>query len=140
MNLVPVTRSRFAAKPGHGLNGVEITVKENSVPCFTAFFTSGIRRTFQATEPITADVAYLDRIVGRYYSEELDRTREIVRRKNNLFIQSLKMGSRRMKPLYRDGYRAKQVRFHITRDAEGEVDGFLVNTGRVLNLRFKKVR
>ena len=140
VNLVPVTRSRFAAKPGHGLIGVEITGKENSVSCLTAFFTSGIRRTFRATEPITADVAYLDRIVGRYYSEELDRTLDIERRKNNLFILSLKTGARRMGPLYRDGYRVKQARFHIMQDAGGLVEGFLVSTGRVLNLRFKKVR
>lgn len=74
---------------------------------------------------------------GRYRSDELDVVYTVAVEEGRLVIRRRKNEPTTLEPAHADAFNgAADVRF--TRDAAGRVDGFLLTTGRVRNLRFAR--
>lgn len=82
---------------------------------------------------------HLEQFVGTYYSEELDVTYTIYLDEDGLRVERHKRSPLPLIPTLNGAFRAGRTSFRFTRDGDGTVDGALLNTGRVLNLRFDKV-
>jgi hypothetical protein len=78
-----------------------------------------------------------DEYAGNYNSEELQTTYNIFVEGNQLFLRIGYNPKREMKIIRADEFEAG---FHIRfqRDEESAITGFIVNAGRVRNLRFDR--
>jgi hypothetical protein len=97
--------------------------------------------TYSEVAPPPAKVPVGD-YVGTYASEELDVRLVVATRATKLFLRRRPNDEFELVPTFADGFRAGggfgSVRF--TRDAQGKVTGFSIFAGRVLDVRFKRVR
>ncbi|MCZ6835576.1 MAG: serine hydrolase [Planctomycetota bacterium] len=84
------------------------------------------------------EVEDLQHYAGRYYSDELDVSYEVVLIDDELQIKRRKYGQITMTPLDRDRFNADNI-YEFTRDASGRIDGFKLSSGRVKNLVFRKL-
>ena len=97
-------------------------------------------RTFEAVSAFTPTDAELKGYAGAYSSEEIDPLYEIALENGKLMLHRLKNKPEALEAVTRDLLIGQIGSLHVTRDAKGEVDGFKLNTGRILNMRFKKGR
>jgi CubicO group peptidase (beta-lactamase class C family) len=74
---------------------------------------------------------------GRYRSDELDVIYTVVIEAGKLVIQRRKHAPTTLEPAHADAFNGT-ADVHFTRDAAGQIDGFLLTTGRVRNLRFAR--
>jgi hypothetical protein len=97
--------------------------------------------TYSEVAPPAAKVPVGD-YVGTYASDELDVRLVVATRGTKLFLRRRPNDEFELVPTFADGFRAGggfgSVRF--TRDAQGKVTGFSIFAGRVLDVRFKRVR
>ena len=109
--------------------------------------------TFSATQPFTPAAAQLAEFAGVYSSSEIDPLYEIkVEYQHTLGGESghpdqlglvlfrLKNDPDMLRPIAHDFFAASVGKIRFTRDAKGNIDGFLLSTGRVVNLRFNRGR
>jgi hypothetical protein len=83
--------------------------------------------------------AQLDAFTGTYYSDELDVRYRIERKDSVLAVVMRRRGSMNLQPAFTDGFSASDIGvIRFTRE-KGKVTGFLVTSGRVRNVGFKKV-
>lgn len=92
----------------------------------------------------------LDEYSGRYHSDELDTSYSLVVRDGDegtdqessptLYWRRKRFTDRPLRPVLRDTFIAGMTRFEFTRDNQGAVDGFTVNTMRCCGVRFERVR
>ena len=98
--------------------------------------TAGARPT--GSDSVSLSKAQLQEYVGDYYSEELDATYRIRLDGDTL---ALTVGNRldgRLRPVDSDEMRRGSVRLLFQRDDGAAVTGFLLDAGRVKNLRFER--
>jgi CubicO group peptidase (beta-lactamase class C family) len=89
-----------------------------------------------AVKPTPAE---LDAFTGTYYSDELDVRYRIERKDSVLAVVMRRRGSMSLQPAFADGFTAPEVgTIRFTRE-KGKVTGFLVTSGRVRNVVFKRV-
>jgi CubicO group peptidase (beta-lactamase class C family) len=95
-------------------------------------------------EPATLTEAQLAEYSGEYYCDELDVTYRLALDDGKLRVK-VKNSSRGflvphlfLVPPLRDELRLLNIRYVFTRDHEGRITGFTLNSGRVQNLRFDK--
>lgn len=85
----------------------------------------------------------LDGLAGRYFSAELDVSYEMISKDDQLFLRRRKYGSQLCRPTGEDSFRVSSglsLAFKVDRDVETqEVVGFRVSSGRVKDLKFRKV-
>jgi CubicO group peptidase (beta-lactamase class C family) len=94
---------------------------------------------YQLVERATPTEAELAEYVGRYGSDELDVRYTVQIDEGKLGIQRRKYDVTPLAPTYKDAFTGgADVRF--TRDVNGAVNGFLLTTGRVRNVRFVRLR
>ncbi|MFC1554706.1 serine hydrolase domain-containing protein [candidate division KSB1 bacterium] len=99
------------------------------------------RQRQQRTErpdPPELSKAELEEYVGSYYSEELDVTFTIAVKTDTLRLIRRKIGESVLRIREKDVVSSGSTTFRFTRADSKAVDGFLVSTGRVRNLRFIK--
>jgi hypothetical protein len=75
---------------------------------------------------------------GRYNSDELQVTFEAKLWKDKLHLIRKNASPRYLKPLYRDYFQAGNFKVRFERNEGKEIIGFLLDAGRVKNLRFTK--
>ena len=92
---------------------------------------------FVRMEAPLAEASFSD-YLGTFYSEEADATISIVRYGNGIALSMKPSTKAGLVPIYRDGFSTLGSYMKFTRDKNGKVDGFLVTSGRVRNLRFDK--
>ena len=92
---------------------------------------------FVRVEAPLAETSYGD-YLGTFYSEEADATLSVVNDDKGLVLFMKPSSRTPLTPIYRDGFSALGSYMKFTRDKSGKVDGFLVTSGRVRNLRFDK--
>ena len=120
---------------------------------FTIKHEDGKIETFAAVPTFAPLPAQLDEYAGVYSSAEIDPLYELkvenvhVARSDppdpdqpRLVLHRLKNDPDPLRPVARDFFAASVGKIRFTRNAKGEVDGFLLSTGRVNNLRFIKGR
>ncbi|MCH7565432.1 MAG: serine hydrolase [Gemmatimonadetes bacterium] len=97
----------------------------------------GEPRVYDAVEPVSPSPMELEGYLGTYYSEDADY--EWVLRITN---DRLSMWDPRtwyefaLRPVVRDVFQAEEYTFTFSRDGQGRVVGFAVDTGRLRNLKF----
>ena len=88
-----------------------------------------------AYAPTTAQLRYF---VGTYRSPELDVPYFVASETDRLTMRPPKMAELSLLPVTKDLFVGGGWRVRFTRDAQGQVSGFLLNTGRTRNLRFAR--
>ena len=80
----------------------------------------------------------LDAFAGTYYSDELDVRYRIERKDTALAVVMRRRGTLNLRPAFADGFTSPDVgTLRFTRE-KGKITGFLVTSGRVRNVRFKR--
>lgn len=93
---------------------------------------------FKRVMGYTPTAAQLRDFVGSYRCPELDVPYPVTSEKDRLILHPPKMGELSLLPVTRDLFVGGDWRVRFTRDAQGQVSGFLINTGRTRNLRFER--
>ena len=93
---------------------------------------------YEPMSPSAAKTSFAD-YAGEYYSAEAEASVSILF-ENGEAVMFLRPSTRSiLRPIYADGFTALGTFFKFTR-RNGKVDGFLVTSGRVRNLRFDRVK
>jgi len=96
-------------------------------------------RQLEAVEEKKPDADYSSILPGRYYSEELDVFYDIVADRQKLIVVRRRHEDAPMRLRFHDCFAAGGNSIRLSRNTDGQVDGFLLSTGRVRNLRFRRV-
>jgi len=75
---------------------------------------------------------------GSYVSEEIDPVYRIVVDNGGLVLKRLKSKPQKLRPTLADYFQGPNGDLHFQRDQSGRVTGFLLNSGRIKNFRFRK--
>ena len=108
---------------------------------FTLARDAGDTVHFEEVQAAQAAVPNSD-YLGTYVSDELEGSITIAQRDGKLVLQRRPYSELSLQPAYRDDFRASggfgSLRF--SRDGTGNVTGFSIFAGRVLDVRFKRVK
>lgn len=108
--------------------------------------------TFAAAPAFAPTAAELGEYAGTYSSREIDPLYTIQfghlhvsgagpeHEHDGLVLMRLKNDPDPLRPVTRDFFAADVGKIRFTRDASGKVDGFLLTTGRVIDLKFERGR
>jgi CubicO group peptidase (beta-lactamase class C family) len=101
--------------------------------------------TFSEAAAFAPSSAQLSEYAGIYSSREIDPLYELKVEsgpvgKESLVIHRLKDGPDTLHAATRDFFTANLGKFRFTRDSKGAVNGFLLTTGRTVDLRFERGR
>jgi hypothetical protein len=133
--LVPTGAGRFAT----GNGAITFTVEQPDRAGPTRLVQSNGRSrpvTWVAEAPFAPSPDQLATYAGDYYSDEID-TLYNVRVENGALVARYRPAMRvQLGPAFADAFEGDGNVFRFTRDASGQIDGFQVNAGRVLHLKF----
>jgi len=87
---------------------------------------------------VTPSPAELDAYRGTYFSEELQTSQSVALVGDSLVLNRRGMPDQPMRPLERDEFSAAQFTIRFTRDAGGDITGYLLDAGRIRNLKFDR--
>ena len=90
-------------------------------------------------EDFQPDSLTLEKQVGDYWSSELEVTYRIRRLSDYLRLEEPALLASALRPVEEDVYRLGGALLRFQRDDEGAIQGFRLDTGRALNLRFDRV-
>jgi CubicO group peptidase (beta-lactamase class C family) len=97
-------------------------------------------QTQGAPEPdFQPDSETLEEQIGDYWSPELQVTYRIRRLSDYLRLEEPALLASALRPMEEDVYRLGGAVLRFQRDREGAIQGFRLDTGRALNLRFDRV-
>lgn len=96
-------------------------------------------QVFNAAPEVRLTPAQRDEYTGNYQSDEIDGLYRIVEERGSLVLKRPKYGTDLLTPTIRDYFQGGPGSLHFLRNAGGDITGFLVRTGRIRNLQFKKV-
>lgn len=140
--LVPVSQTEFMMKdiPTHVLvsfanktaNGYEtFTVTEDNMPPVVG----------KRMEPYSPAEEALKEYAGKYYSDELDTRYNLTLKSGVLHVQIGHREEIPVMPQKKDFFSAGDfAKIQFQRDGSGAIVGFAVSTGRVRNLKFRKLK
>jgi CubicO group peptidase (beta-lactamase class C family) len=75
---------------------------------------------------------------GDYVSAEIEPVYRIVVENGGLVLKRLKSKPQKLDPTVQDYFEAQTGNIHFQRDSAGKVTGFVLDTGRIKNFRFRK--
>ncbi|HEX4182627.1 MAG TPA: serine hydrolase domain-containing protein [Caulobacteraceae bacterium] len=115
---------RFSPTPGgdlaeQGVGGLEL-----------------LHRRTERKKPTAADIAAL---AGRYHSDEIDSTYHLAAYDTGLTLSSLRFPPLNLTPADLDAFDGPMMRLTVLRNDAGAPVGFMVSTGRVRGLTFRKI-
>ena len=76
---------------------------------------------------------------GEYRSGEIEPIYRMVVRDGKLSLERLKAGSAALEPAVKDLFTGPMGSIRFVRDEKGEISGFVLSRGRILNFRLRKV-
>jgi hypothetical protein len=88
--------------------------------------------------PASLSRMQLAEYTGSYYSPELDVTYSLRADEGRLTVMVSRMPARSIQPIAMDVFAAGGRTYRFQRGADGSVAGFILDAGRVRNLRFEK--
>jgi hypothetical protein len=98
----------------------------------------GKPEAYEAVPAFTPSASDLGSCVGPYYSEEIEPVYAMQIDGGKLALHRLKNKPDTLRPITRDLFAGSVGMIRFTRDAQGQVSGFVLNGGRVKNMRFQK--
>ncbi|PYT22945.1 MAG: hypothetical protein DMG57_33630 [Acidobacteria bacterium] len=81
----------------------------------------------------------LNAYAGSYVSEEIEPVYRITVQNGSLVLKRLKSKPQQLRPALVDYFDGSNGDLHFERDQSGKISGFLLNSGRIKNFRFRKV-
>jgi len=133
--LIPLGGGRFRSA-----SGMEIRFEGSAASPSRMFVrTAGDTVTFTRVESATLTPARLAEYGGSYRSDEVEATHiwRVERDTLVVYINDRRAGV--LDPTYADGFQRGGSVIDVTRDGRGRITGFVVQAGRVRNLRFTRV-
>ncbi|HYP27799.1 MAG TPA: serine hydrolase domain-containing protein [Blastocatellia bacterium] len=139
--LVPLGNDRFLML---GVpDRVEISFKAARPDAPLQMFTSangGKPIVHERVEPASYTSEQMAQFAGTYYSEEIDATYTISLQGDKLVLRRKNVDDAPLQLLFADTFSSVgSGALSFTRDKQNHISGFLVNTGRVRNLRFNRM-
>jgi len=134
--LLPVASDRFLMENGTACDfdrSADGTVTMREVP------QADRPSTYTRVEQVRPDPDELREYEGRYWSDELDVTYAVAMDNGRLTVRLRPEPALPLEPTYKDGFSPRGsggISLRFTRNAAGEVDGFLISSGRVRHLKF----
>ncbi len=100
---------------------------------------SGARPTvYEREEEFKPTEEQLKEFAGVYRSDEIEPLFRMSLRDGKLVLERLKAGPATLEPAIKDLFTSPAGNIRFTRDARGQVTGFILGNGRVLNFRFRR--
>ncbi|HLI51928.1 MAG TPA: serine hydrolase domain-containing protein, partial [Thermomicrobiaceae bacterium] len=128
------SNTTIEAEPSSGENGPRALLVTQS---------GGMIERFDRVADEEYAVKPLNGYTGRYYSDELDTSYGFAVRDNDdgpvLYWQRKRFSDRPLRAVLNDTFIAGMTRFEFTRDGQGAVNGFSVNTMRSCGMRFERI-
>ncbi len=93
---------------------------------------------YEAVQPWTPSVSDLKVFAGAYTSSELDAIWRIDLRDGKLMLKRLKSKPEALDPMLQDVFLSGTGAFRFKWGKDGRVSGFVLNAGRVRNIRFER--
>jgi hypothetical protein len=122
---------------------VEISFKAPRPDAPLQMFTSangGMPIVHERVEPASYISEQLAQFAGTYYSEEIDATYTISLQSDKLVLRRKNVDDAPLQLLFADTFSSVgSGALSFTRDKQNHISGFLINTGRVRNLRFNRM-
>ncbi len=91
---------------------------------------------YEAVELASPTRAELRAYAGEYYSDELQVTYKLVLEEGRLFFRHRNAPENALEPTLSNQFRVRGLNIEFVRDKGNAVSGFVINTGRVKNIRF----
>jgi CubicO group peptidase (beta-lactamase class C family) len=141
--LEPVSPTKFQMKGLPGPVYVDFSDKKGNVyTAYTVTEANGSRSVAKRIEPYEPTEAQLKEYLGSYTSEELDTRYDLTWKSDSLWVTG--QGHQEdapLTPMKKDFFSSGgYFRLLFERNAHGAISGFKISTGRVLNLKFVKVK
>jgi hypothetical protein len=77
---------------------------------------------------------------GSYVSEEIEPVYRIIVENGSLVLKRLKSKPQKLQPTLVDYFEGSDGALHFQRDKSGKVSGFVLDSGRIKNFRFRKLK
>jgi len=141
--LVPVSKTEFRMKEFETVTVAFSDKTEGRYDTVTVAGAGGPPLTGKWIKPFKVTKESLEEYVGRYYSQELQVYYELVLEKDKLGVNGRNITGKPLRKLPEDYFISSDgggASLKFQRDEQGTVIGFKVSTGRVLNLRFERVK
>jgi CubicO group peptidase (beta-lactamase class C family) len=122
------TRTTWTFEPGDAGGPTRLTRKQEGLD----------PEVFEKIAPLKLTAEALAPYAGRYYSEELDATFTLAVEEGVLTLRRRGAGPQRLAPIVSDEFMAGSATVRFERDANDEVSGYVMDLGRVRNLRFAR--
>lgn len=134
--LVPIAGGRFRS-------GTDAEIRFEGDPASPSrMFTrsSGDTVTFVRADTVALTAAQLVAYAGEYRNDEIETTQRWAMEKEQLVLYANERRMGMLEPTYADGFLRGGSVIDVQRDARGRITGYTVQSGRVRNLRFTRVR
>lgn len=95
---------------------------------------------FSKIELVRPSASELGAYAGSYFSEELQATYTLAVEGDTLMLGRSSAGPQPLRPLVRDEFSSGSFTLRFTRGSDGAITGYLLDRGRVRNLRFDKLK
>ncbi len=137
--LAPLSELEFIVENFAPRYTIRFERQKPDMPLFLHVYEVGKRpRTFVASSVEAPSDKQLSEYQGQFYSEELQVTFETKLCKDKLHLVRKNAEPRYLKPLYLDYFQAGNLKVRFERNEDKEITSFLLDAGRVKNLRFAK--
>jgi len=94
---------------------------------------------YERAEEFKPTPAQLTDYVGQYQSDEIELIYRMAIQDGKLVLERLQSRPSPLEPAIRDLFTHPLANIRFVRDAQGKVTGFILNSGRILNSRFRRV-
>jgi CubicO group peptidase (beta-lactamase class C family) len=101
-------------------------------------FGDGEPTLFESVETFVPNAAGLGEYAGEYASAEIDPIYRVLLQDDRLVLSRLKKKPAALEPCVRDAFSTSIGTVRFTRDASGSISGFVLNGGRIRNVRFTR--
>jgi len=102
--------------------------------------TSGDTMTFTRADTVVLSAAKRAEYVGEYRNDEIETTQRWAVERDTLVLYANERRQGVLEPTYADGFLRGSAVIEVQRDGRGRIVGYTVQSGRVRNLRFTRVR
>jgi CubicO group peptidase (beta-lactamase class C family) len=94
---------------------------------------------FERSEEFKPTPAELAEYAGEFRSDEIEPVYRFAVRDGKLFLERLKIAPAQLAPAIKDYFTNALGTIRFVRDSRGRVSGFVLNRGRILGFRFRKI-
>jgi len=134
--IVPLEGGRFRAG-----SGTELRLEGDAASSTRLLVrTSGETVIFTRADTVALTPATLAEYAGDYRNEEVEATHTWKVEKGELVVDANNRRLGVLEPTYKDGFTRGGSVIDVVRDAKGRIAGFVVESGRVRHLRFRRVQ